>query len=69
VSERRGGIAARWRENSTGGSEVPFLKGGDREAAEGESDDVWRRSGGERGGPGRGGGMTRHLAAAPGRWG
>jgi hypothetical protein len=27
VSERRGGIAVRWRENSAGGSGVPFLKG------------------------------------------
>jgi hypothetical protein len=63
VSERRGGIATRWREISTGGGgSGTLLKGVAGDACgggSGESGDAWRRSGGERGGPGRGGGMAR----------
>jgi hypothetical protein len=55
-----------------GGGGVPFFKGGGggevaEEGGSRESGDAWRWSGGERGGPGRDGGMARQPAAAPGR--
>jgi hypothetical protein len=49
----------RWRKTRPAAAGFPFKRGAGGEAAEGgpgESSDAWRRSGGERGGPGHGGG-------------